>query len=73
MAASTPTMPTGITPDTAKADAGSATDSSGGFNQAIADLKESFEIAQKNSALLRKVGIEEGSILAADKKQATPV
>lgn len=53
--------------------AGGSTDASGGFNKAIADLEASFETAQVNSARLRKVGIDEGSILAADKKQATPV
>ncbi len=50
-----------------------STESGAGFNKAIADLEASFETAQVNSARLRKVGIDEGSILAADKKQATPV
>lgn len=57
----------------ANAAAGEATSAAGGFNKAIADLEASFETAQVNSARLRKVGIDEGSILAADKKQATPV
>lgn len=52
---------------------GAAAEGGADFNAAIADLTAAFEMAQANSAKLREVGIIEGSILAADKKQATPV
>lgn len=61
---------TGTTPDPS---AGVNTESGGDFNAALGDLQATFETAQVNSARLREVGVEEGSELAAAKKQPTPV
>ena len=66
-------MSDAIAPKTVDQQAGKNSNTSSEFDQSIANLEESYETAQVRNVRLREVGIEEGTILSADKKQASPV